>query len=177
MGDSIEFLGNTNPQHLLNLTPTLSLLDGRLRLSSLFVYRGNWVQTNFTELNKCSMGPCRGRNDPDSPLFLQAQYVGFRKPGLSYAPYQEDGTFTRWAEASLSYNLHEDYVSWLGVSSATLTVSARNLKIWTDYSGLDPEVTQHADLRGNFGTLWDLGYDNPVSPPTRYWIMRLTLGL
>jgi hypothetical protein len=64
----------------------------------------------------------------------------------------------------------------IGGRSATLTLSARNLKLWTKYRGLDPEVAQNPELSGNFGTLWDLGYDNPVSPPSRYYILRLTLG-
>jgi hypothetical protein len=178
VGDSIEFLGNTNPTKMLNVTPTFTFFDGRLQLNSLFVYRGDWIQTNFTELNKCNIGACRARNDPNAPLREQAAYVGFTKPGLTYAGYQEDGTFTRWAEASLSYNVHERYLQaiGLGVSSATITLSARNLKLWTNYSGLDPEVTAQPSLAGNFGTLWDLGYDNPVAPQSRYWLMRVTLG-
>lgn len=178
VGDSIEFLGNTNPTRMLNVTPTIRLMDGRLRLSSLFVYRGDWIQTNFSELNKCNFGSCRARNDPNATLAEQAAYVAFTKPGLTYAGYQEDGTFTRWAEASISYNVHDRLLSsmGLGVRSAVITLSARNLRLWTKYTGLDPEVTQNPDLTGNFGTLWDLGYDNPVAPPTRYWIARITLG-
>jgi hypothetical protein len=178
VGDSIEFLGPTNPTRMLNVSPTLALMDGRLRINSMFVYRGNFIQTNFSELNKCNFGACRARNDPNATLREQAAYVAFTKPGLTYAGYQENGSFTRWAEASVSYNIHERFLraSRLGVRSATLSLSARNLKLWTDYTGLDPEVTQNPDLAGNFGTLWDLGYDNPVAPPSRYWIARLTLN-
>jgi hypothetical protein len=178
VGDSIVFLGNTNPTRMLNVTPTITFFDGRLQVNSLFVYRGDWIQTNFTELNKCNFGSCRARNDPNASLREQAAYVGFTKPGLTYAGYQEDGTFTRWAEASVSYNVHERYLQaiGLGVSSATITLSARNLKLWTNYTGLDPEVAQNPSLNGNFGTQWDLGYDNPVAPQSRYWLLRMTLG-
>lgn len=178
VGDSIIYLGNTNPTRMLNVSPTLTLLDGRLRLSSMFVYRGGWIQTNFSELNKCNFGSCRARNDPDAPLREQAAYVAFTKPGLTYAGYFEDGTFTRWSEASLSYSIHESLLDriGIGVSNATITLSARNLKLWTDYSGLDPEVTANPSLTGNFGTLWDLGYDNPASPQSRYWLLRVTVG-
>jgi TonB-linked SusC/RagA family outer membrane protein len=178
VGDSIIFLGNTNPTRLLNVTPSLTMFDGRLRLSSLFVYRGGWIQTNFSELNKCNIGGCRARNDPDAPLREQAAYVAFTKPGLTYAGYEEDGTYTRWAEAAISLTLPERYLNGLGmgVKSMAITLSARNLHVWTKYSGLDPEVAQNPDLSGNFGTLWDLGYDNPVSPQSRYWILRMTLG-
>jgi TonB-linked SusC/RagA family outer membrane protein len=178
VGDSIEYLGNTNPTRLLNVTPMLTLLDGRLQLTSLFVYRGGWIQTNFSELNKCNIGGCRARNDPNASLREQAAYVAFTKPGLTYAGYQEDGTFTRWAEASISYKVHERLLNAtrIGVQNATITLSARNLKLWTNYSGLDPEVAQNPGLTGNFGTLWDLGYDNPVSPQSRYFVLRMMVG-
>ncbi|MGH7467824.1 MAG: SusC/RagA family TonB-linked outer membrane protein [Longimicrobiales bacterium] len=178
VGDSIEYLGNTNPTQMLNLIPKFTLLEGRLQFSTMFVYRGDWIQTNFSELNKCNIGGCRARNDPNASLREQAAYIAFTKPGLTYAGYQEDGTYTRWAEASVSYNVHENLLRsvGLGVRDATITLSARNLKLWTNYTGLDPEVAQNPGLAGNFGTLWDLGYDNPVSPQSRYFILRMTLG-
>ncbi len=178
VGDSIIFIGNTNPTQMLNFTPTISLLGGRMYLSSLFVYRGGWVQTNFSELNKCNFGSCRARNDPEASLHSQAQYIAFTKPGLTYAGYQEDGTFTRWAEASVSYTFQPGALQplGLGASSATVSLSARNLMLWTDYTGPDPEVTANPSLSGNFGTRWDLGYDNPTAPPARYMIMRVKLN-
>ena len=38
-------------------------------------------------------------------------------------------------------------------------------------------MTALPDLTGNFGTVWDLGYDNPVSPLPKYFILRLSFGL
>jgi hypothetical protein len=176
--DSITFLGVTNPTDLLTFTPSLSLFNGTLRLSSMFVYKGNYLQTNFSELNKCaSYGSCKARNDPNATLAEQAPYAGFAGPTLTYAGYAEDGTFTRWAEASLVWDATRNLKGLLGNRTATFTFSARNLALWTDYSGLDPEVTALPDLTGNFGTVWDLGYDNPVSPLPKYFILRLSLGL
>jgi TonB-linked SusC/RagA family outer membrane protein len=176
--DSITFLGVTNPTDLLTVTPNLSLFNGLLRLSSMFVYKGNFIQTNFTELNKCaSFGSCKARNDPNATLAEQRPYAGFAGPTLTYAGYAEDGTFTRWAEASVVWDMTRSFRNQFGSRTATLTFSARNLALWTNYSGLDPEVTANPDLTGNFGTVWDLGYDNPVSPLPRYFILRLTLGL
>jgi TonB-linked SusC/RagA family outer membrane protein len=176
--DAITFIGATNPTDLFTVTPSLSLFNGQLRLSSMFVYKGNYIQTNFTELNKCaSFGSCKARNDPKATLAEQAPYAGFAGPTLTYAGYAEDGTFTRWAEASIVWDATKRLKRVLGSRSATLTLSARNLMLWTDYSGLDPEVTALPDLTGNFGTVWDLGYDNPVSPMPKYFILRLSLGL
>ena len=176
--DSITFIGVTNPTDLLTFTPSLSLFNGTLRLSSMVVYKGNYIQTNFTELNKCaSFGSCKARNDPKATLAEQAPYAGFAGPTLTYAGYAEDGTFTRWAEASIVWDAARQLKRYLGNRSATVTLSGRNLGLWTKYSGLDPEVTANPDLTGNFGTVWDLGYDNPVSPLPKYFILRFSLGL
>ncbi|MBK6487160.1 MAG: SusC/RagA family TonB-linked outer membrane protein [Gemmatimonadetes bacterium] len=176
--DSITFIGVTNPTDMLTVTPSLSLFNGALRLSSMFVYKGNFIQTNFTELNKCaSFGSCKARNDPNASVASQAAYAGFAGPTLTYAGYAEDGTFTRWAEASIVWDATRNLKNLLGSRTASVTFSARNLALWTKYSGLDPEVTANPDLTGNFGTVWDLGYDNPVSPLPKYFIIRLSLGL
>lgn len=176
--DSITFIGVTNPTDLLTVSPSLSLFNGALRLSSMFVYKGNYIQTNFTELNKCaSFGSCKARNDPTASLASQAAYAGFAGRSLTYAGYAEDGTFTRWAEASVVWDATRQFRRVLGQRTATVMFSARNLALWTKYTGLDPEVTANPDLTGNFGTVWDLGYDNPVSPLPKYFILRLSLGL
>jgi len=176
--DSVTFIGVTNPTDLLTFTPVLSLFNGTIRLTSMFVYKGNFIQTNFSELNKCaSFGACKARNDPTVSVAEQVPYAGFAGSTLTYAGYAEDGTFTRWAEASVVWDATRQLKRFLGNRSATVTLSGRNLGLWTDYSGLDPEVTANPDLTGNFGTVWDLGYDNPVSPLPKYFILRLSLGL
>ena len=176
--DSVTFIGVTNPTDLLTFTPSLSLFNGTVHLTSMFVYKGNFVQTNFSELNKCaSFGACKARNDPNVSVADQVPYAAFAGPTLTYAGYAEDGTFGRWAEASVVWDATRQLKGVLGKRSATVTFSARNLALWTKYSGLDPEVTANPDLTGNFGTVWDLGYDNPVSPLPKYFILRLSFGL
>ena len=178
VADKVTFIGVTNPTDLVTFTPSVSLMHGTLRLSSMFVYKGNYVQTNFSELNKCaSYGSCKARNDPKATLAEQAAYAAFAGPTLTYEGYAEDGTFTRWAEASVVWDATRQFKRALGSRSATVTLSGRNLALWTKYTGLDPEVTALPDLTGNFGTVWDLGYDNPVSPLPKYFILRFSFGL
>lgn len=178
VGDSVVFLGNTNPTRVLTAIPAVTLFGGRVRFSSTFEYKGGWVQTNFSELNKCFFAACRAVNDPKAPLKEQAAFIAFNTPeyGRTYAGYEQDGSFTRWREASLSLELPARYARMIRAREASLVLSARNLKLWSKYKGLDPEVTQNPNLTGNGGAVWDLGYDNPVSPQSRYWIVRLNLG-
>jgi TonB-linked SusC/RagA family outer membrane protein len=61
--------------------------------------------------------------------------------GLNYI---EDADFIRWRELSVTYDLPEEFVSQLGVTSASITLGGRNLKLWTPtgYSGIDPESNE-----------------------------------
>ncbi len=57
--------------------------------------------------------------------------------------YHEDGSFLRLREVSANYRLPRDFVRrYVRAQSAQLTLAARNLEIWTDYTGLDPETGQ-----------------------------------
>jgi hypothetical protein len=175
LGDTVVYLGNPNPTELLTVTPQFTLLKGRLTLSSLFEHKGGWIQTNFSELNKCYgtlSNSCRALNDPTAPLEMQARMMAIKRPQTPYTPEIQSGTFTRWREASASYELGNRLAARVGAQSARVTLSARNLRIWTKYDGLDPEVTSSPSLSGG---AWDLGYDNPVSPQSHYWILKMNL--
>lgn len=54
--------------------------------------------------------------------------------------YIEDGSYVRLSELTLSYNLPTRWANRAFLSSARLYVSGHNLKLWTKYSGYDPDV-------------------------------------
>ena len=53
--------------------------------------------------------------------------------------FYDDASYAKLREISASYIIPEQYVKRAGFSSATFTLSARNLKTWTGWSGVDPE--------------------------------------
>ncbi|MBW3630737.1 MAG: hypothetical protein KY464_15775 [Gemmatimonadetes bacterium] len=53
-----------------------------------------------------------------------------------------------------------------GAGSLSATLSARNLKLWTDYSGSDPETGYGGDVRSDFQS----------QPPPTYFTLRVNLG-
>lgn len=56
------------------------------------------------------------------------------------AQFQEDGSFIRLREVSLAYTFTQPWVRRMTqLQSVDLRVSGRNLKLWTDYTGYDPE--------------------------------------
>ncbi|MFQ5568567.1 MAG: SusC/RagA family TonB-linked outer membrane protein [Rhodothermales bacterium] len=63
--------------------------------------------------------------------------------------YVEDGTYLKLREVSLVYNVSRDKVQqWFGgyVSDLSFGVSGRNLLMFTDYTGYDPEVSQFGNV-------------------------------
>jgi hypothetical protein len=87
------------------------------------------------------------------------------------AVYVEDASFLKIREVSLTYNLPESYVTQVpGLKSARLTLSGRNLFTFTNYSGLDPEVS-------NFGNqAIARNIDVAPFPPSRSFWTSIDLG-
>ncbi|CAN5335608.1 TonB-dependent receptor [soil metagenome] len=82
--------------------------------------------------------------------------------------YIEDGSYVKLRELSLAYDLPQRFVGRVfgdRLENARLTLSGRNVVTWTDYSGLDPEVS-------NFGNVpIARNIDVAPFPPSRsFWL-------
>jgi hypothetical protein len=87
------------------------------------------------------------------------------------AQFQEDASFTRLRELSLSYTLNQPWVKRrFGVSSVDLRVAGRNLATWTNYSGYDPEVNLGGAAVANRGVDWF------VEPVSRAWVFSVGIN-
>ncbi|WP_395810129.1 SusC/RagA family TonB-linked outer membrane protein [Archangium minus] len=87
------------------------------------------------------------------------------------AAYLEDATFLKLREVTFTYTLPQSAVSSIpGVKSARLSISGRNLLTFTNYSGLDPEVS-------NFGNqAIARNIDVAPFPPSRSFWTSLDVG-
>jgi hypothetical protein len=82
----------------------------------------------------------------------------------------EDATHTRLREVTLGYTFTQPWVTQtLGLSGIDARVTGRNLALWTDYTGHDPEVHLGGAALGNRGIDWW------VNPTARAWVF--TIGL
>lgn len=87
-------------------------------------------------------------------------------------PYIEDATFVKLREISVVYNVPNKIAEQIGpLKTLQLGLSGRNLLTLTNYSGLDPEVS-------NFGNQ-PIGrnYDVAPYPPSRQFWLSITAGL
>ena len=85
----------------------------------------------------------------------------------------EDGTFVKLREVSASYTLDAAVVRRYFRDGVDLTLSGRNLYVWTDYSGYDPEINLFGTNAGGQGsvqtTAADRGFDFGGYPIPRTW--------
>ena len=85
----------------------------------------------------------------------------------------EDGTFIKLRELSATYNLNMPAVRRVFHDGVELTLSGRNLVVWTDYSGYDPEINLFGTNAGGIGsvqtTAADRGFDFGGYPIPRTW--------
>ncbi|HEX2693471.1 MAG TPA: SusC/RagA family TonB-linked outer membrane protein [Gemmatimonadaceae bacterium] len=93
---------------------------------------------------------------------------GFSGPSEQF---MEDGSFAKLRELSLTFSLDQPFLKRLtGFSSADVRIAGRNLKTWTKYRGLDPEVN-------NAGSEYlTQGLDWFANPQTRSFVVSFSLN-
>ena len=171
LGDTAVFVGPTVPTTQLTLSGGITLFGGRLRLSSLFDYRGGFQFLDLTDGGfRCGfIGNCREKNDPSTPLADQARAVAIDQGG-AFAPFMVDGTYWRWREASVRLTLPPRWSAGLRSREVALTLSARNLALWAKAPGINPE---QGELDNAFS---DVRFVIPTAPQARYWLLRVDWG-
>jgi TonB-linked SusC/RagA family outer membrane protein len=103
----------------------------------------------------------------------------YRTSGLAACPFStydepcaEDAGYVKLREISLTYTFDQAWVArTLGMSSIDVRVAGRNLKTWTNYTGLDPEI---GGVGGNISRF--NGYDYFNLPLTRSFIVSFGLN-
>ncbi len=112
-------------------------------------------------------GPGAGQEvQLNGDYFYSGLGSGFTGP---FTQFVEDASFVKLREVSLGYTATGSWVDRVGFSSIDLRVSGRNLKTWTDYTGIDPESNLTAQSAGR-----GLEYFN--NPRIRSWVFTVSLN-
>jgi TonB-linked SusC/RagA family outer membrane protein len=161
--DDRTFLGNAQPDFTFGLNNTFSYKGFDLNIFLQGVY-GNAI-VNFNKFlverenatSNVTLDFFANRWTPQNPA---NQYPKVNAdPGLSRRFISdaevEDGSYVRIKAVTLGYRLGSAFLTKLGLSSAKVYVTGKNLWTFTNYSGFDPEVSHYGQSATNMGA--DLG--------------------
>ena len=141
------FYDRTDPAKEGSISMSATFLR-RIRLFSLVDFKGGNLQFDNNHRVRCQAFRICLANLSPTDAELQ-QYGQKRTPATVMAQYNSNNTlrdifhqpagYAKLREISASYIIPEQYSRRAGFSSATLTLSGRNLKTWTNWTGVDPE--------------------------------------
>lgn len=138
-------LGRPFPGNEQSLSTTLTLF-GKLRVYTLFERAGDYVKLDDSQnfrspfiAGTTTSGIYALRQANSTPEEQAAMEVSdFARNAL----FIQDASFVKWREATVRYELPSMLTDLVGpLSRIGLTVGARNLVTFTDYDGLDPELS------------------------------------
>jgi len=175
VGPNVEYRGYSIAPDMISIQNGIDLFQRKLHISGLVDYKGGSNVFNSTLQFQCQQSPtpCFDVSDPNASLFRQARVVaenlGSKINGVTTTTtggFLENAQFWRLRELSGTLTLPQRFAARARARDMSLTFAARNLKLWTKYTGADPESNYSTgDTQSDFAT---------TSPP-RYYILRLNL--
>ena len=161
---TFKYLGPAVPTKLFSFSNTLTIFKN-FQLFGMLDFQGGHYLFNYKEYHRCALatdGPnCARLNQPGLAGTarldtLRALYGISGTPTTVTSPmtqthYIEKADYVKLRDVSLTYTLPTSVVRRARFASASVTVAGRNLGLWSDYSGLDPEVNGYSNnqLRGS----------------------------
>ncbi len=173
VNDTLTPVGNLLPTFEWNLNNTVTVFKN-LRLSALIDAKSNFLVQNFTayfretqlvrsnlRLDTLALTPLQRLRRFGNPTAGQPAFVTTKGNAATVSDviddYLEKGDFVRVREVSATYTVPDKWMARVSryTKGASLTVAVQNLKLWTDYSGADPEINSQtgAFSRQDFLTL------------------------
>jgi len=161
-----QFYGSESPDFTMGFGNDFSV--GPFRLSTLIDWRkGGWLaDLSQTYLEQGA----NGQSGIPGGMFADTAMNRIDQSGYAagHPSFLEHGSFAKLREVTLSYSLNSRLTNTLfrgAAKDARFELSGRNLKTWTKYRGLDPEVSNFGNAA--LSRLWDLA----PYPPSRQFFL------
>lgn len=167
LSDSVEFLGTAIPNLEASSLTSISI-GSSLQITALFTYRGGAKLYNNTREFRNNGGFANGRDFWDRTAPLADQVKSTARAMGSSDGYIEDASFVRFTELAATWTAPRTWARRLKSEGVSVTASGRNLALWSNYSGFDPEVISSP---GVFGT-----FDFLSNPPARRFSVRVNVN-
>lgn len=143
------FIGQSIPKYEGSFSATLNFL-GNFRAYALIDYKTGHHKWNYNQSVRSLFGLSRELYFPlESDPLKVADALNFRTFDVNI----EDASFAKLREVSLTYLFPDQILDAFSVQRASVSLAARNLYTWTDYSGMEPEGMFLTGGRGGFSTI------------------------
>ena len=150
-GDTARrYIGPSTPTREVGFSNTFSLFR-YIRVYTLLDYKGGHYIFNQKERSRCQAANdnCAANNDPRARFpvtaadtILSKELILRRVANVS-PEWIQKADFVKLREVSLTVDVPSQWMRRTGASSASFVLSGRNLAIWSDYDGVDPEVNSY----------------------------------
>ena len=166
------FLGNSVPTREGSFGIGATIFRD-IRVNAFFDYRGGYKKLDGNERVRCYLfALCHVNYYPGDPKY-SPEYIARTRGGTAYSDgLIYDASFTRFRELSATYTLPTVIARSMRSSRATVTLAGRNLALWTDFPGIEPEASFNGGSRGGAYGQWEQN----VLPQLRSFVMTINLN-
>jgi TonB-linked SusC/RagA family outer membrane protein len=169
------YLGRSVPPREMAFNGTLTLFN-RFRVTSMVDVKNGHKKMDGNTRARCGIfGRCKENFITLVPEFAaevdsiraaeansNSNLVGFLITKSNYA---------RWRELTLSYDVPDKYAKLARTDRASISLSGRNLALWTSYQGFEPEAMFLGGSRGG-----NAAWEQTTLPQLRSWMLTFNLG-
>ena len=153
--DTSVYVGELLPTFEGNVGSTITILRNIRIFGQVDWKLGHKLLNNTDEFRERQFGTGERRVRQDEILSKTEKLERFgpfvTAAGVAVSPnsvldrYIQDGSLVRFRELSATYTVPAKWVQKLGATGASIQAGVRNLKLWTDYEGVDPEIISTAN--------------------------------
>lgn len=145
----ITYIGNGRPIHIGGFSNNLSYKGLELNVFFQWSYGNDLLNADRIQfdgngsktLNLNQYASYANRWTPENPTDQNYRAGGQGPIGVFSSRIIEDGSYLRLKTISLAYSFPRNWIRSLYMSDLSMRVAAQNLWTWTNYSGVDPEVS------------------------------------
>lgn len=147
--NDLTIIGNGNPIHTGGINNSFTYKDFDFSFLMQWSYGGDLYNANRLLFDGNAIGgkdmnqyaSYSNRWNPENPSNTHFRAGGQGPGGRHSSRVIEDGSFLRLKTLVFGYNLAKKITNQLNIADLRLSISAQNLLTWTNYSGMDPEVS------------------------------------
>lgn len=170
-----RIIGNAQPNFFGGFNNTFSYKGFDLSVLLQYVYGNDLYNLNVRTLeNLTGIQNQRitvlDRWTPENTDTDVPRATATKPTNVSYDRYVEDGSYLRVKNIQLAYTIPSEALSKMGVDLLRVYVNAQNLFTFTNYTGLDPEVSRYGS--DNISQ----GFDSGAYPNTKVFTAGFNLS-